>query len=468
MHDFVDRNEELAAFEEALATLGDQQQKPPILLFHGKSGMGKTWLLKQCQQLAERHLKKPLSLYVDCNQTNMSLEVLFNDIHTQLEQPFKNYFDQYIEFLETVAEIEKKLDEEATVNPENAQKVASAISAVASKAIAAAVPGAAALVGEQNIKAVTDVVTGLAAEGITALRQKFADKKLDRKKYRLFLKDLQAEQAKKLAEILNQIAEKEHRPIVLLVDRFEKLAMAPNTRSDRAFYEYWRDCFVQLLANNILLVQAGRLDLEDDYRVRLREVDIHSYELKPFTERDIESILSHLNVLRQQMHVYQDFVKLLFDVTLGYPVAVGVLKGQLQGISSLTELERIKAEVMHKESRILELSINWFLDHNLDPRYRDTVYKLAICCSRTGEIDRKAIEYIFQKADMPFPELEAALRQLSQQYSFIDCIQGTMHELVREFILRYLKLKDKSYIRAVNAELRSFYRNQAEGRRANG
>ncbi len=43
-----------------------------------------------------------------------------------------------------------------------------------------------------------------------------------------------------------------------------------------------------------------------------------------------------------------------------------------------------------------------------------------------------------------------------------------MHELVREFILRYLKLKDKSYIRAVNAELRSFYHKQAEGRRANG
>lgn len=467
MHDFVNRDAELAAFQSALATLGDQQKKPPILLFHGNSGMGKTWLLKQCQQLAERHPKQPLTLYLDCNQTNMSLEVLLNDIHTQLEQRFKKYFDQYIEFLETVADIEKNIDEEATVNPENAQKVASAISAVASKAIAAAVPGVP-LVGEQNIKGVTDVVTRLAAEGITALRQKFADKKLDRKKYRLFLKDLQAEQAKKLAEILNKIAEDEHRPMVLLVDRFEKLATAPNTRSDRAFYEYWRDCFVQLLAKNILLVQAGRLDLEDDYRLRLREVDIQSFELRRFTEQDILKIFSDLKVLQQHMQEYKDFVKLLIEKTLGYPVAIGIFKGQLQGISSLTELERIRDEVFQKETRILEMSINWFLDHSLDPKYRETVYKLAICWSRTGEIDRKAIEYIFQKANMPFPELEAALRQLSQQYSFIDCIQGTMHELVREFILRYLKLKDKSYIRAVNAELRSFYRQQAEGRRANG
>lgn len=465
---FVDRDDELLAFKAALTTLCEGKQKPPILLFHGKSGMGKTWLLKQFERIAKAHAKKPLTMYLDCYQTNMSLEVLFNKIHTELEGQFKKYFDEYIEFLETVADIEKKIDEEATVSPENAQKVASVVSVVASKAIALAVPGAAALVGEPTIKTVTDGVTGLAAEGITALRQKFADKKLDRKKYRLFLKDLQAEQANKLAEILNQIAEKEHCPIVLLVDKFEKLAMASNTRSDRPFYEYWRDCFVQSLGKNILLVQAGRLDLEDDYRVRLEDVTIRSFELKPFTEKDIIKILSEMKVLQQQMQHYQAFVKLLLRTTLGYPLAIGILKDQLQGLSALENLETIMQEVTDKEPKILEMSIDWFLDHNVDPKYRETVYKLAICCSRTGEIDRKAIEFIFHKANMPFPELEAALRQLSQQYSFIDCIQGTMHELVREFILRHLKLKDKNYIRAVNAELRSFYQEQAEGRRANG
>ncbi len=468
MDQFVDRTTELTAFEAALATLIEGKKKPPILLFHGKSGMGKTWLLKQCQRMAEAHAKKPFTMYLDCDRTNMTLEVLFNDIHTQLEKPFTKYFDEYIKFLEEVADIEKKIDEEATVNPENAQKVASAISAVASKAIAVALPRATALLGEQTIRGATDVATGLAAEGITALRQKFADRKLDRKKYRLFLKDLQAEQAKKLAHILNQIAAKEKRPLVLLVDRFEKLVMAPNTRSDTPFFIYWRDHFVQHLANNILLVQAGRLDLEDYYHQSLRDTDIQSYELKPFTQQDIETILAHLKNLQHQMQSYRDFVKWLFDVTLGYPVAIGILTSQLHGLSSLEELERIKQELLHKEGKMLEMSINWFLDHNLDPKYRETVYKLAICCSCRGEIDRKAIEYIYQKANMPLPELEAALRQLSQQYSFIDCIEGTMHELVREFILRYLKRKDKSYIRAVNAELRSFHHSQAEGRRANG
>ncbi len=312
------------------------------------------------------------------------------------------------------------------------------------------------------------VVTDLAAEGITALRQRFADKKLTRKKYRLFLKDLQAEQSKKSAEILNKIADQENRKIILFVDWFEKLATAPNTRSDRTFYEYWRDCFVNHLSNNILLVQGGRIDLEDDYQLHLRDVNIFSFELKPFTEQDIIKILSHLKELQQQMKEYKDFVKLLIEKTMGYPVAVGVLKGQIQGISSIAKLETIKQEVFQKETRIIEMSINWFLDHSLDPKYRETVYKLAICCSRTGEIDRKAIEYIFNKADMPFPEVEAALRQLSQQYSFIDCIQGTMHELVREFILRYLNVKDKNYIRTVNAEMRTFYQKQAEETRANG
>ncbi|HEX9974908.1 MAG TPA: ATP-binding protein, partial [bacterium] len=230
---FVNRDQELAAFRTALAELCDENRKPPVLLFHGASGMGKTWLIQECRRIADSHAKNPFTIYLDCNRTNMTLDVLFNDIHTELEKKFKKYFDEYLKFLETIDEIEKEVEKEATANPENAQKIASVVSAVASKAIAAAVPGAAALVGEQNIKGATDVVTGLAAEGITALRQKFADKKLDRQKYRLFLKDLQAEQSKKLAQILNKIADQEKRKIILFVDRFEKLATAPNARSDR-------------------------------------------------------------------------------------------------------------------------------------------------------------------------------------------------------------------------------------------
>ncbi len=465
---FVDREQEIKAFEKALEVLFQTGHKPPVLLFHGASGMGKTWLIQQCRRIADTHAKKPFTICLDCNRTNMTLEVLFNDIHTELEKEFKKYFDEYMKFLETIDEIEKEVEKEATANPENAQKIANVVSAAASRAIATTVPGAAALVGEKNIEDTMKVVTDLAAEGITALRQRFADKKLTRKKYRLFLKDLQAEQSKKSAEILNKIADQENRKIILFVDWFEKLATAPNTRSDRTFYEYWRDCFVNHLSNNILLVQGGRIDLEDDYQLHLRDVNIFSFELKPFTEQDIIKILSHLKELQQQMKEYKDFVKLLIEKTMGYPVAVGVLKGQIQGISSIAKLETIKQEVFQKETRIIEMSINWFLDHSLDPKYRETVYKLAICCSRTGEIDRKAIEYIFNKADMPFPEVEAALRQLSQQYSFIDCIQGTMHELVREFILRYLNVKDKNYIRTVNAEMRTFYQKQAEETRANG
>ncbi len=406
---FVDRDQELHAFKQALDLLHQNKQKPPALLFHGASGMGKTWLIQECKRIADDHPQKPFTMYLDCNRTNMTLEVLFNDIHTELEKEFKKSYDEYIKFLEIIDDIEKKVEEEATVNPENAQKIASVVSAVASKAIAAAVPGAAALVGEKVIEDATKAVTGMAAEGITSLRQKFANKKLDRQKYRLFLKDLQAEQSKKLAEILNKIADEEDRKIILFVDRFEKLATAPNTKSDKTFYEYWRDSFVRHLSNNILLVQGGRIDLEDDYQLHLRDMTIRSFEMKPFTEKDISKILSHLKVLQQQMKEYEDFVKLLYEKTMGYPVAIGVLKGQIQGISSFAMLETIKHEVTQKETKIIEMSINWFLDHSLDPKYREIVYKLAICCSRSGEIDRKAIEYIFQKADMPFPELEEAL-----------------------------------------------------------
>jgi hypothetical protein len=90
------------------------------------------------------------------------------------------------------------------------------------------------------------------------------------------------------------------------------------------------------------------------------------------------------------------------------------------------------------------------------------VYKLAICCAKSGRIDRKAIEYLFGKTEMSFPEVEAALRQLSQQYSFIDCIQWTMHELARKFILRHLKKTNKQYLSEIYRDVKDFYEQAAK------
>ncbi len=465
---FVNRDKELDAFKDALNVLFDKDKKPPILLFHGASGMGKTWLIQQCDRIAKEHRGKPFTIYVDCNRTNMTLEVLFNKIHTALEIEFKKYFKEYIKFLEKIDDIENKVEEEANIKPDNAQKIAAAVSAVASKAIAATVPGAAALVGEKNIKGTLNLVTGGIAEGITSLRRQFASHKLDREKYRFFHKDLQAEQCKKLAEILNKIADKESRKLILFVDRFEKLVTMPNVRSDVTFYEYWRENVLNHFSSNILLVQGGRMDFGDDYQLHLRDRVVKSFELKPFTEEDILKILSHLEVVQIQIEDYRDFVKLLIEKTLGYPVAVGLLKGQIQGISSIDELKGIEEEVLRKETRIIDQSIGWILDNSIDPQQRETVYKLAVCCTRSGAIDKKAIKYIFGKSDMSFPQVEAAIRELSQQYSFIDSIQWTMHELVRKFILRHLKLRDKDYIRQINSELRLFFQGPAEEEITNG
>jgi hypothetical protein len=461
---FLNRDKEIRAFKEALDDLLDAKQKPPVLLYNGVSGMGKTWLLKECLRIATKDERQPFMVFIDCNRTNMTLEVLFNEIHTALEADFLDYFDEYLKFLEKIEEIEKAVEEEATAKPENAQKIASVISAVATKSITSTVPGAAVatFVGEQNIGQAMDSLAGGIADGITSLRRKFARRKLDREKYRFFLKDLQAEQTKKLAEILNKIADKENRKLILLVDRFEKLAVTPNVRSDIAFYQYWRDFFVPNLSENILLVQCGRTNFGDDYQLHLPERTVRSFELKPFTEGDISKILQQLKILRQQMQQYENFVKLLFEKTDGFPVAVGLVQGQIQELSSADEVARLKDEILLKEANIIEQSIRWFLDNSLDPQHRDTVYKLAVCCSSSGKIDKTAIEYIFKKSNMSFPEVEAALHQLSQQYSFIDCIQWTMHELARKFILRHLKLKNKEYIRQVNNDLRVLYRQQSE------
>lgn len=351
---FINRDEEIQAFKDALNDLFKGTPKTTVLLYHGASGMGKTWLLQKCLRIAREDSRKPVIIHVDCNRANMTLEVLFNEIHSALEADFKKYYTAYIEFLEKIDDIEDQVDEEGKTNPENAQKVASVVSSVATKVVAATVPGATAVVGEENLGKAAGLVAGGIAEGITSLRRNFARRKLDREKYRFFLKDLQAERTKKLADTLNTIAEEHNRKIILYVDRFEKFAITPNPKSDTSYYQYWRKDFVNKLSPNILLLQGGRTDLEGDYQLHLPDHRVRSFRLKAFTEKDISRIFSQLQNLRQQMQKYEQFVKDVFEKTQGYPVAMGLLKGNLQTLRTTGEFERINQEISAKETDIIE------------------------------------------------------------------------------------------------------------------
>ncbi len=429
--------------------------RPQVLLFHGGSGMGKTWLTQQCRALAEADPHQPFHVYVDCDRSNMTLEALLYDIHIQLESRFKKEFEDYLKLLDQIEEIDKAVEEEIRANPENAQKVASVVSAVASKAIADAVPGANTLIGEQNIQKVTDLVTGGIATGITALRQQFGRKKLEREKYRLLQKDLQAEQAHRFAHLLNEIG-REHK-LILFLDRFEKLALSANLKSDLTYYDYWLKHFLNALSENVLVVQNGRLDLKGDYQLKLPRHRVVSFQLQAFKPEDIAKILEQLAVLREQMASYEQFVQQVHQATLGYPVAVGLMRDNFQGLRSNADVESLLAELPGKETEIIEHSIKWFLDNNADPNHRDTIYKLAICCTRSGKIKEDAIKFILQKSAMTFPQVEAELAKLSQQYSFIDCVRWTMHELAREFILRHLRQRSPEYVKQVSRDVKNFY-----------
>lgn len=459
---FVDRDRERDAFQRALDCIYAKDCKPRLMLFHGPGGMGKTFLIKRCQAVAEGDKRKPFCVYVDCHRTDMTLEVLFNDIHTELEDKFPDYFKKYIAKLEEIDDVEKEIDEEAISTPENAQQLAKAISSVASKAIVTAVPGAAGLLGESQINDTVGAVAGLALDGITAIRRKFAKKKLDKQKYRLFLKDLQSVQARELASLLNQLAEKEKKKIILFVDRFEKLVLTPNVKSDFTYYEYWRDSFLSRLSKDILVVHASRNNFYDDLMLHLPGHEIESHELQPFKKHDIKEIIDQMVTIKQQMLGFEEFIKLVFEKTEGYPVAIGVLRGQLMALESHHDIERVRREVLEKETDILDQSIKWFLDNSVDESYRDTIYKLAICCSQTGQINKDAIQYICRNSNMTFPQVELYLKKLSQQYSFIDCIQWTMHELARKMILRYLKLRDADYLIKVNRDMQNFYADMVE------
>ncbi|MCG8308099.1 MAG: ATP-binding protein [Cytophagales bacterium] len=453
---FVNREEEQQEFLHHLNRLCSKSETAPILLFHGPGGMGKTWLLQRFKIHAEQHDKKPFIIYIDCNKTDMTIERLFNEILTALEYDFLDYFDEYVKFLDKVENIEKIVDEEVIKDPKNAEQFNNIIASVASKAVASTVPGAA-FVGEKAIGDAMKFAVGGIHDGITSFRRKLARKKLDRDKYTLFLKDLQEEQAKELARILNKICKDKKRKIILLVDRFEKLVNTPNTRSDKTFYEYWRDVFLNQISNDIFVIQASRTDYSFDYQNFLFDRQIKSFELKKFREKDIIKILPQVEELQKKMHKYEEFIKVLFELTEGYPVAVGFFRSSFTEVTSSQQLEKLKNEVLEKKVSIIQKSINWFLDNNADPKYRDTIYKLAICCSRSGKIDKAALKYIFNKSEMNFSEVEDQIKRLAQQYSFIDAINDTMHELAREFILKYLKIKDEEYLKQINVDLEKFY-----------
>ena len=221
------------------------------------------------------------------------------------------------------------------------------------------------------------------------------------------------------------------------------------------------------LSGDVLVVQNGRLDIAGDYQLKLPRHRVTSFQLQAFKPEDIAKILSQLELLREQMASYEGFVARMHKATLGYPVAVGTMRDSLQNLRSIEDLETLLAALPGKETEIIRLSINWFLDNNADPSHRDTIYKLAICCTRTGKIKEEAIKFILQKSAMTFPQIEAELAKLSQQYSFIDCVRWTMHELAREFILRHLKQRSPEYIRQVNRDLKNFYAQLAAAQEGN-
>lgn len=469
-HFFVDREYEQQAFREALEALYAKPGRPQVLLFHGGSGMGKTWLTQQCRALAEADPREPLPVYVDCDRSNMTLEALLYDIHMQLVPQFKKRFAEYLKLLEQIKDIEKEAEEEIRANPENAQKVASAVSSVALDAIADNVPGAKILLGKSYVQKATELVSGGIATGITALRQHFASKKLKGEKYRLAQKDLQAEQARRFAQLLNEIGRE--RKLVLFIDRFEKLALSSNLKSDHTYYEYWHKHFLNTLSENVLVVQNGRLDLKGDYQLKLPRHRVVSFQLQAFKPEDIAKILEQLAVLREQMASYEQFVQQVHQATLGYPVAVGLMRDSFQTLRTNADVESLLAKLPDKETEIIEHSIKWFLDNNnkKNESYRETIYKLAICCTRSGKIKADAIKFILQKSAMEFPDVEKALEKLAQQYSFIDGVRWTMHELAREFILRHLRHRAPDYIKDVSRKMQSFYTEQAakqEGNNAN-
>lgn len=85
MEDFVDRQQELHAFETALDELFEEDKLPRILFFHGTSGMGKTSLIQKCQQIALQDPRQPFTIVVDCDRTIMLLDVILNEIEKTLQ-----------------------------------------------------------------------------------------------------------------------------------------------------------------------------------------------------------------------------------------------------------------------------------------------------------------------------------------------------------------------------------------------
>jgi Cdc6-like AAA superfamily ATPase len=87
---FVNRENEIRAFREALENLYSETCRSQVLLFHGASGMGKTWLTNRCLEIAKDHPKYPLTIYVDCHRMDMNLEKVFNKIHLHWNRSLKN------------------------------------------------------------------------------------------------------------------------------------------------------------------------------------------------------------------------------------------------------------------------------------------------------------------------------------------------------------------------------------------
>ncbi len=203
------------------------------------------------------------------------------------------------------------------------------------------------------------------------------------------------------------------------------------------------------------------MDIGGDLVTRLENRNVHSFSLNPFSEKDIESILE---IFFREKHIPKKkaFVRFVYEKTRGYPVVMGLLEASLRSAMNAERIEDTARQIMDQEGQIIENAVNWLLDKNLDKEHRDVVFRLTICCSRTGEIDRDAVCFVYDQADMRFADAEEIVRILASRFSFINARDWTIHEIAREFILRYIKRTDEKYVRDVNRQLQAFYTKRAE------
>ncbi|NEO86982.1 MAG: hypothetical protein F6J87_22390 [Spirulina sp. SIO3F2] len=449
---YIERDEVkrfLKRFTEALAS---PQEQPLLFNICGIGGVGKTTLVGR---LKEAHANKVDVLEV-CFAKTANVETplkLMRKVHQQWSEQVGSeiendrFTQQNQQFEDTLYELTQRSANGEKNTPENEDKIRSWFERLVwlGSANIEAKPKQPGSLDDSRPDFATSLAMGAESENLKEWIQQQV-RNHPATKNQLERQALMLEPVTKLtqafAESLVQVAQTNEKPLVLVLDTYEKA----QTYLNQWLWQYLVED-TALSSSSVRLVVVGRRPLQDDEGWRKLNQDrklLTEIQLNKFDRKQTEAYLKKIGITKGSEH------NKIYKITQGLPYYLNwVRKSQESGQS---------IDFSQGNQAIADLLLQ-----GVDDEQRQLLQVMACC----RWFDRDLIRYLIAQEELELQQFSNkandCFKWLKQSY-FVECSAGKYHldDVARDIFRAIYCQESKSLFRKTNALLADYFKQQAD------